>query len=600
MNSQILLNKIKKIEPLIDYLNDDKLTSLYGFLEERIENTETYVTFLGETSAGKSTIINGLIKEDVLPNSSSPTTGGIVEVSLSSDIEQNEYYVFNKDVTVEEVDKQTWQKLVKKPDANVGRLKLCIPHKNNNFKHVRIFDTPGYDSIVEEHEEILKEFLPNSDVIVYVVNYKIGIQDNDRIFLNFLKELIRPDVEVVLVINRCPLTTTDKNVRVKEIVKYANGILGGTIKSFIIPITSIENGENSPLPEAKEFWEYIQFATSTDERLIHLYQAFDSYINELFNMCDTEINNQYIQHQSTEDMKADFIKLQKETANKIRKAISLYIEPGFDTLLKAIPAQFEKAKENAAFKIMNEIEFTSTINKDEMIGYTNKYLLPHYLKIESDIVQNYIKSFLTDMNDKVDNYINVCCEEFNNEVTIRLNSHLEQAAKKVGLKIANKTMVNGLLMYFAKYGGAGGSKAGIANAASHILKKVGDFFGKTFSRETHNALKHFLAKVGATSVKAVGAAVTVVLEVLMIAIEYATWKPKLRKQVQKGLDEWCKNVNVQVKKDLLELKQSNIETINAIADNQESVFKEESMSDVDMMELKKYFDMCNEVRKNYE
>ena len=40
------------------------------------------------------------------------------------------------------------------------------------LKYARIFDTPGYGSIVAEHEEVLKDFLPNSDFVVYTINYK--------------------------------------------------------------------------------------------------------------------------------------------------------------------------------------------------------------------------------------------------------------------------------------------------------------------------------------------------------------------------------------------------------------------------------------------
>lgn len=35
------------------------------------------------------------------------------------------------------------------------------------------------------------------------------------------------------------------------------------------------------------------------------------------------------------------------------------------------------------------------------------------------------------------------------------------------------------------------------------MKKIGDLFGKTFSRETHNELAKFLSKIGATSTRAI-------------------------------------------------------------------------------------------------
>ena len=63
-----LMNKLDKIEPLLEIVNDSSLTAGAHFLAERIENPNSYVTFLGETSSGKSTLINGY--KNILTDSS--------------------------------------------------------------------------------------------------------------------------------------------------------------------------------------------------------------------------------------------------------------------------------------------------------------------------------------------------------------------------------------------------------------------------------------------------------------------------------------------------------------------------------------------------
>ena len=49
-------------------------------------------------------------------------------------------------------------------------------------------------------------------------------------------------------------------------------------------------------------------------------------------------------------------------------------------------------------------------------------------------------------------------------------------------------------------------------------------FGKTFSRETHNALKHFISKVGLTSSKAISAAAVLVIDAVVAIVDPTTWK----------------------------------------------------------------------------
>ena len=130
--------------------------------------------------------------------------------------------------------------------------------------------------------------------------------------------------------------------------------------------------------------------------------------------------------------------------------------------------------------------------------------------------------------------------------------------------------------YFATFGGAGGAGAGVANAAKHLLKKSGDLFGKKFSRETYNALAHTLKKIGFTSVKAIGNAVTVIIEVAQVIIDYSTWKPKLKKQVRKGLDEWYEKTIGTVTKDLEKLKAENIKTLKDIINDIASAYELEA------------------------
>ena len=130
---------------------------------------------------------------------------------------------------------------------------------------------------------------------------------------------------------------------------------------------------------------------------------------------------------------------------------------------------------------------------------------------------------------------------------------------------AGKLFNSGLLQYFAKFGGRGGAGAGVANAASHALKVLGDLFGHTFKRETHIALKQAISKIGLTSTKAIGAAASVIIELVVMVFEYGTWKPMLISKTKKGLGKWKDDTIELIQKDLDKLEEENINTISSIA-----------------------------------
>lgn len=67
-------------------LNSQRLIELSKFLRQRISQPDSYVVVLGESCSGKSTIINSLIGQGILPVSSVPSTGAITEVFIDPDI----------------------------------------------------------------------------------------------------------------------------------------------------------------------------------------------------------------------------------------------------------------------------------------------------------------------------------------------------------------------------------------------------------------------------------------------------------------------------------------------------------------------------------
>ena len=575
------LKNIEKIEPLIDITGKQEISAMAKFLYERIKNHDSYLVFLGETSSGKSSLINGFLDADVLPMKARPTTAAITEVEISSRSSDSEYFAINRDATIEKIDRNLFLQLSEHPDENLKRLKITKSVQNSELENLRIFDTPGYGSIIDEHEEVLKEFLPNSDIIVYTVNYKIGIQDEDYVFLGFLRELIRPDVKIFLLINRCPVGTDDKKLKVRKIFQIVSDVL--TIDPMVLTVDNIETEGNDghPLPNCQKLWEGVSKGLSSPERTESLNRAFNGYIKDLYNECYKVIESRYLSSKMSAEEFEEFINLQQDYAHHIRQAIPKYVVPTFDRIEKALPRKFNEARDNVGKKLDAEIDKSSSMDMEEMVGYTNSHLLPHIIKDEATEIQHYIDVELDDLNRKVDDYIQKELIDFNNQISIKIQTNLDAATSNLAASILNKLGTSSLESYFFAFGGMGGANAGVANAASHLLKKAGDLFGHTFSRATHNGVKHFLAKIGATSMKAIGAAVAVITELLFTSYQLATWKGKLKDKVKESLDKWEEQTFETVKEDLVKLREENIDTIRKIADDIAHSFDSEKPEDID-------------------
>ncbi|SNS70070.1 Dynamin family protein [Anaerovirgula multivorans] len=566
-----LMERYEIVNNLVEEIDNKDLKTLSKFLKARISKPDSYVMFLGETSSGKSSLINGLLGMPTLPVSATPTTGTITEVVLSGD--QTSYYAINKDATMEVIDDNLFDTLAKKPDNQLERLRIHTSAKNiKNFRfdNLKLFDTPGYGSLISEHDIVLKEFIPNSDVVVYTVAYKIGIQENDYAFLAFLNDLIREDAKVVLVVNRCPQNVQMDSPRIMEIVGYAKDLLHSELPVFLVPECKEDETYGYPLPEAKELWSFINELINSENHKEILNRAFNHYVIDLFRACENHVNSRFAMVNMSNEERLLLMKDFQQLIDSYQNVIDDEIIPSFAQIIDGTMKRLDDARNWIEERTIDAIERQGTSKMDETITYVNIHALPFATKEEIKEVNYYIETEVNALDRRVLDMLNTAIAKFQKDVSIRYEHHLDKATKNIIGNMMENGLKSGLLKFFAKYGGAGGSGAGVANAASHYLKVVGDLFGKTFKRETHNALKHTLKKIGATSVKSLAVVAAVIVEVLMVVYEYARWKSKLKKSVKKGLDKWLSEIKPLVEKDLLDLKAVNIQTVTELIEDVKS------------------------------
>ncbi len=149
---------------------------------ERMENIDAEkikinVAFLGEFSSGKSTLINALLKKNLLPTNNAPTTAIITEIKKSE---------FNKIIVTEEIDGKIFQKEINNIELHDEATKTQFGKKIEIFTNeidfidekIQILDTPGITSINEKHTDITFGYLPYIDVAFILMDGNVGSANN--------------------------------------------------------------------------------------------------------------------------------------------------------------------------------------------------------------------------------------------------------------------------------------------------------------------------------------------------------------------------------------------------------------------------------------
>lgn len=194
---QTLKTKIGSIyEYLIEEADVDNAKKIKQ-LAQKLENREFLIAFCGHFSAGKSTMINQLVGEKLLPSSPIPTSANLVKVKSGEDYAK----VFFKNETPRIYLAPYDYELVKNYCKDGDQIEeIEISHSDTGLPdHTVIMDTPGIDSADDAHRIATESAIHLADLILYVMDY-----NHVQAELNFLftKELTEAGKEVYLVINQ--------------------------------------------------------------------------------------------------------------------------------------------------------------------------------------------------------------------------------------------------------------------------------------------------------------------------------------------------------------------------------------------------------------
>jgi len=136
---------------------------------------------VGEFNSGKSTVINALLGKKLLEEGVTPTT---TEIQILHYNETQGRTVVNDRQSV-----------------------LTFPVEF--LKDMTIVDTPGTNAIVREHEALTSQFVPRSDLVLFITSADRPFTESERIFLQHISAWGK---KVVFVVNKIDILQTEDEI----------------------------------------------------------------------------------------------------------------------------------------------------------------------------------------------------------------------------------------------------------------------------------------------------------------------------------------------------------------------------------------------------
>ena len=182
---------------------EDDLTLLKGALQH-IDDLFLLVV-VGEFNAGKTAFLNALLGERLLAEGVTPTTSHIHILRYGESMHQ--------ETTADDI------------------LMLQLPVEW--LRNLSLVDTPGVNAVVQRHQEITEEFIPRSDLVLFVTSADRPFSESERLFLQRIRQWSK---KVVVIVNKIDLieAEVDRQQILDFIRENGRHLLGADPQIFMV------------------------------------------------------------------------------------------------------------------------------------------------------------------------------------------------------------------------------------------------------------------------------------------------------------------------------------------------------------------------------
>ena len=186
---------------------------------------------VGEFNSGKSAVINALLGQSLLEEGVTPTTAQMHILKHGAQITRE--------------------------PAEENVLSLTLPV--DFLREINIVDTPGTNAIIRRHEQITQEFVPRSDLVLFVTSADRPFTESERAFLERIRSWGK---KVVIIVNKVDILEDQDQVHqvLGFVTENAKVFLGFVPEVFPVSAKLALRAKNEADPETKaHLWAASRF-----------------------------------------------------------------------------------------------------------------------------------------------------------------------------------------------------------------------------------------------------------------------------------------------------------------------------------------------------
>lgn len=154
---------------MLEITKDQGLDILHQSIAQIEYSEPIRVAFLGEFTTGKSSLVNALLKQNLIPMLDKPTNANPIEISPANEDRFEVLRWIDDQEKVTEIERDKLSEEIVTYELG-KRINVYLKNADILSDEVVIIDTPGISSILDHHTQVTYGYLPLLDAAVFMIS----------------------------------------------------------------------------------------------------------------------------------------------------------------------------------------------------------------------------------------------------------------------------------------------------------------------------------------------------------------------------------------------------------------------------------------------
>jgi GTP-binding protein EngB required for normal cell division len=249
--------RLAELERLAKEAGAAEIAGDAGTLLERLAEGRFYVACVGQFKRGKSTLLNALVGQPLLPAGVVPITTAVTVVRYGEQVRARVRLGTEwLDITPSEIASYVSEEHNPANEKRAGVVEVFVP-ASLLASGMCLVDTPGIGSVITANTEATKAFVPHIDAALVVIGADPPISGDE---VALIEEAAKHVHELIVVLNKADRLTDAER---QQAIAFARKVLAQRLGKLIGPIFEVSATERLTTGEAARDWLGLEAALAT-------------------------------------------------------------------------------------------------------------------------------------------------------------------------------------------------------------------------------------------------------------------------------------------------------------------------------------------------